>query len=381
MSSNRSQSVIIEEGAVQQLKELLEDLNGQRIFFVADKPAFELSGAAEALEEYLNNYRVIWFSDFELNPKIEDAEQGIALFRDNLPDVVVGLGGGSAMDMAKLISGCGVQGGQPVDYITEGRNLDQQPPPMIAIPTTSGTGSEATHFAVVYVNGQKFSLAHPFLLPDHALVDPRLTYSLPTRTTAACGLDALCQSVESVWAVGATDQSIEYALKGLQLALDHLEIAVNNPNPKARMAMARAAHLSGKAINISKTTAPHAVSYGITTGYQVPHGMAVALTLGTFLDYNYRVDKASCTDPRGPASVKRRIDRILKVLGDGSMEQAQSRLRSLLEDIDAPGRLREVGVQKNDLPDLASKVNVERLSNNPRSIDVEGLSNILKTVY
>lgn len=381
MISNPPQSVIIKEGAIQQLKALLEDLNAQRIFFVVDKPAFKFSGAGDALKECLSNYSVTRFSDFELNPKIEDGEQGIALFRKTLPDVVVALGGGSTLDMAKLISRCGVQKGHPVEYVKGERVMNSPGPPMIAIPTTAGTGSEATHFAVVYVNGQKFSLAHPFLLPDYVLVDPQLTYSLPTRTTAACGLDALCQSVESIWAVGATDESVKYAVQGLKRALDHLESAVCDPGPEARMSMIQAAHLSGKAINISKTTAPHAVSYGITTDFQVPHGMAVALTLGVFLDYNYRVDKISCTDPRGPVSVKRRIDRILKLLGDGSMEQAQSRLQSVMESIEAPMRLREVGIQKKDLPMLARKVNVERLSNNPRRIDVKGLNTLLATAF
>lgn len=381
MTSNLPQSVIIEEGAVQQLEELLKDLNAQRIFFVVDKRAFKFSGAGDALKECLSNYSVTRFSDFELNPKIEDGEEGIALFRKTSPDVVVALGGGSTMDMAKLISRCGVQKGDPVEYVKGERVMNASGPLMIAIPTTAGTGSEATHFAVVYVEGQKFSLAHPSLLPEYALIDPELTYSLPADKTAACGLDALCQSVESIWAVGATDESVEYALEGLKLGLDHLESAVCDPDPKARMSMVQAAHLSGKAINISKTTAPHAVSYGITTGFQVPHGMAVALTLRAFLDYNYRVDTASCTDPRGLASVKRRIDRILKVLGDGSMEQAQSRLRSVLKTIDAPGRLRDVGIQKSDLSALAHKVNVERLSNNPRSIDVGRLNTLLETAF
>jgi alcohol dehydrogenase class IV len=378
--AHTSQSVIIEEGAIRQLRELLEDLNVKRIFFVVDKPAFEFSGAADALENCLSNYSVSWFSDFELNPKIEDAKRGISLVRKISPDVVIALGGGSSLDMAKIISRCGAQKGHPEEYVKGERVMKPLGPPMIAIPTTTGTGSEATHFAVVYIDGEKYSLAHKSLLPEYALIDPELTYSLPADKTAACGLDALCQSVESIWAVGATDESVEYGLEGLQLAIDHLEKAVCDPNPRARMSMARAAHLSGKAINISKTTAPHAVSYAITTGFQVPHGMAVALTLGSFLEYNYQVDEAGCSDPRGPASVRKRIDRILDLLGDGSMEQGQSRFRSLMKKINCPVKLREVGIQKSDLSTLVQKVNLERLSNNPRSIKRKGLLNLHEAI-
>jgi alcohol dehydrogenase class IV len=223
-------------------------------------------------------------------------------------------------------------------------------------------------------------LAHPSLLPEYVLIDPQLTYTLPPRITAASGLDALSQSIESIWSVGATDESIGYASEALSFVLDHLETAVNKPTPESRMAMAKAAHLAGKAINISKTTAPHALSYAITTYYKVPHGIAVALTLDAFLDYNYRVDEFSCTDPRGVDTVRQRIDLILKLLGNGSIEPAQNRLRLIKENIGCPLNLSEVGIKKNDLLTLARQVNVERLSNNPRKIDATGLNDLLNSI-
>jgi alcohol dehydrogenase len=138
--------------------------------------------------------------------------------------------------------------------------------------------------------------------------------------------------------------------------------------------------LSGKAINISKTTAPHAFSYGITNRYGVPHGAAVALTLGAFLIYNYQVDDSDCVDPRGVSSVKKRIEYILKLLGDGSMDKSQKKLKSIIENIGCPLRLREVGIKKDDLSGLVSMVNVERLSNNPRKIDAPELSSLLELI-
>jgi alcohol dehydrogenase len=375
------QEVVIREGAVRELERLLAELGAARVFLVYDEPAYRHSGAAEALDACLSRYRAEGFSEFQLNPKIEDAVRGIERFRAHGADVVVALGGGSALDMAKLIAVCGVQPGAPLEYATGRRVLERAGPPVIAIPTTSGTGSEATHFAVVYVGGEKYSLAHPSLRPAHVLIDPALTHSLPAAVTAASGLDALSQATESLWASGATEESAGYAAEALTLSFAHLENAVNRPTPEDRLAMARAAHLAGKAIDISKTTAPHAVSYAITTRFGVPHGAAVALTLGAFLGYNNRVDEASCNDPRGPAAVRERIGRIATILGGGSVPRAQERLRALVQNVGCAVRLREVGIEREHLPVLARTVNLERLSNNPRKIETAGLVALLESVF
>ena len=185
---------------------------------------------------------------------------------------------------------------------------------MIAIPTTAGTGSEATHFAVVYVDGEKYSLAHPYLVPAYAVIDPLLTYSLPAGVTAASGLDAFCQAIESIWAVGATDVSHTFATEAARLAVQHLRAAVQNPTDTARAGMCRAAHLSGKAINISKTTAPHALSYVLTAEYGLAHGVAVALTLAPMLQYNAQVTAIDCADPRSAIAEETTMKRILVAL-------------------------------------------------------------------
>lgn len=370
--------VLLEDGSLGRLEELLQQLHAQTVFFVADKPAYEFSGAARILDPVLAQRQTTWFTEFALNPKIEDVERGVALFRGVQADVVIALGGGSALDMAKLIAVCGSQDGSPAEFATGKRKLEKPGPPKILIPTTSGTGSEATHFAVVYIGEQKYSLAYPSLLPEYVIIDPALTYSLPARPTAACGLDALCQSIESIWAVGATDESMGYATEALKLALAHLENAVLHPTPQDRLAMARAAHLAGKAINLSKTTAPHAFSYAVTTRFNVPHGAAVALTVGAFLRHNSGVDDASCTDPRGATAVKARIQLLLDILGEGALDAAHARLTALIAKIGCPVRFGETGIRREHLPGLIEAVNVERLSNNPRKITAEQMMTLLE---
>ncbi len=380
MKTNQSihPPVLLGNGSLHRLEELLIRLDAKTVFLVADEPAYKFSGAAQVMDPVLQSRHTTWFTEFALNPKIADVERGVALFRNNRPDAVIALGGGSAIDMAKLIAGCGSQEGEPADYGTGKKKLEAAGPPKIVIPTTSGTGSEATHFAVVYVGEDKFSMAHPSLLPEYVLYDPALTHSLPPGPTAASGLDAFCQSIESIWAVGSTEESVGYSVEALDLSLKNLETAVLKPTPEARLAMAKAAHLAGKAINISKTTAPHAFSYAVTTRFGVPHGAAVALTVGAFLRHNLGVDDDSCNDPRGAEAVKKRLAILLQHLGEGSEETALSRIRELIVKINCPTRLGEVGVKREDLPGLIGAVNLERLSNNPRKITAEQMLALLE---
>lgn len=365
--STRSQVVHLREGALAEAGGILDRHSAQRVFLVVDEPAYIASGGAEALEPVFRNRIVSRFTGFEPNPKLHDIERGLSLIGDAEPDVVIGFGGGTAIDLAKLIGSLAVQSG-PVRSIITGRiDLEKKGLPLIAVPTTSGTGSEATHFAVAYVDGQKHSLAHPWLLPDYALVDAKLTASLPAHITSVTGLDAFCQAVESLWAVGATDESVDFAAHSLRLSVQHLEAAVLRPTASSRLGMCEAAHLAGKAINISKTTASHALSYAITSDYGVAHGAAVALSLGAMLEYNAGVTDADCTDPRGAEFVRGRIDRIVDLLGAENVVEARRRIDLLIEAIHCPVSLSEVGIKGDAaIEQLVDRVNLERLANNPR---------------
>ncbi|MEX0793442.1 MAG: phosphonoacetaldehyde reductase [Pirellulaceae bacterium] len=367
-------------GSTIQVAALLDRLKVSRLLLVRDDPAYGLSGAEAALAKCWQGREVATFAGFQLNPKLEDIERGVALARRLRPEVVIAVGGGSAIDIAKVIAACGSNEGAPAQYISGEETLNEAGPPLIAIPTTAGTGSEATHFAVAYIGATKYSLAHPGLLPQYAILDAELTLSLPPVITAATGLDALCQAIESMWAVGGTEDSRQFAEQSFELAWQHLPIAVKSPTPEGRQAMLDASHLAGKAINIGKTTAPHAISYALTTRYGTPHGMAVALTLPAVLRHNHEIDEASCTDPRGVAQVRASVARILTALGCDSAEQAQAALEQFIAALDCPTRLSQIGAEEADLPEIAAAVNVERLGNNPRRISQAELVAILREV-
>ena len=376
---SQNQDVHYGEGAIAEVAAILDQLGGRKVFLVADEPAYEVSGAADELETLFADCGIARFSGFKPNPKLEDIQRGIQQFCGSSPDVVIAVGGGTAIDLAKLIGTLADHQADPRKMITGLCDIEKNGPPLIAIPTTAGTGSEATHFAVAYVDGQKYSVADSRLLPSHVVIDPRLTHSLPAGITAASGLDAFSQSVESIWAVGATDESIRYASESVHLVLGNLLHCVQHPTPEARMAMCRAAFLSGKAINISKTTAPHAISYA--TRFGLPHAFAVALTLGEILKFNASVNSTDCTDPRGAGQVQFRIALLLELLDQPTAERGAERIQSLMESVGAPLQLRDAGILAEDeITWIAEQANVERLSNNPRKLAHRDIEKTLEKI-
>ena len=205
-----------------------------------------------------------------------------------------------------------------------------------------------------------------------------MTIQLPESITAHSGLDALCQSIESIWSVGANEESLNYATEALDLIWNHLERAVNESTPESRVAMAWGSHLAGQAINITKTTLPHALSYSITTQHEVPHGAAVALTLGPALIYNEGVSDADCMDSRGPDWVRERINSIRHIMGNTFVGECAAQLKGLLGSIGCPATLVEAGVtNEKQLQHICKHVNVERLGNNPRHVDQQQIFDLL----
>ena len=250
--------------------------------------------------------------------------------------------------------------------------------PLVAVPTTSGSGSEATHFAVVYIERKKYSVAHRSLRPSVAIVDPLLTYGLSPRLTAIAGMDALCQAIESLWSVGSCAESESWASEAVTLIMAILEVAVLKPTPASRESMSRAAHLAGKAIDITKTTAPHALSYALTTEYGIPHGHAVALTLGSLLEFNFNVSDENSNDSRGASHVREVLKTICSLMGARDCAESRESIGRLMDSIGLETHLGPLGITTPLMcATLAARVNPERLANNPRLATREQLSELL----
>jgi alcohol dehydrogenase len=375
-----SQAEYFGEGSIKNLKNILKKEKPKNVFLVTGKSSYIKSGAKKAMDALLSNLKVIHFDDFETNPKIEDINKGIKIFQQEKPDIIVAIGGGSVIDVAKSINSLSVQPGKSEDYIKGTKPLERIGKPLVAVPTTAGSGSESTHFAVVYINKEKFSLAHPSILPKHIILDPQLTFNLPAPITAATGIDALGQAIESYWSTGATRQSKLFARKAIKLIINNLDQAVNNNNKNARLAMCKASNLAGKAINISKTTACHAISYPLTSYFGIPHGHAVGLTLVSMLIFNSQVKKNDVSDSRGLRYVKRTIRDLTKIIGTNDPITAAKTINDIIKAVNLETKLSKLDIKADKDIDLIIKngFNPQRVKNNPRVLTQSSLLRLLK---
>ncbi len=373
-----SQSVYLGENKIQELLTLLNQYSARNIFLVTGKNSYQSSGVKDILENLLKGFKVTRFFDFENNPEITDVKKGIDIFKERQYDIVIAVGGGSVIDMSKLINILSQQEGKCEDLILGESEIFKKNKPLICIPTTAGSGSEATHFAAVYINNKKYSLTHSFILPDIAIVDPRFTYNLPKYITASTGLDALSQAIESYWNVNSTTESKLYSKKAIKTIIKYLPEAVKNNSKKARFKMSMAAYYAGKAINITKTTAPHAVSYPFTSFFNIAHGHAVALTLPYFLEFNYYVNENDTIDKRGSQYVRNTLIELCTLMGFDSIEKAKKGLIDFIEELGLTLNLKTLGIRNNnDINLILDNVDAERMQNNPRLVKIENIRDFI----
>jgi alcohol dehydrogenase class IV len=356
--------------SIKNLEEILKKEKSKKVFLVSGKKSFEDCGAQEIFEKYSRDYNIKRFCDFSSNPKKEEIDVGFELFKQENYDTIIAIGGGSVIDVAKKIK------------LSEYENSKEKIL-LVAIPTTSGSGSEATHFIVYYKGDEKQSEGDSKLtLPNYVICDPQFTMSLPKKITASTGIDALSQAIESYWSINSTEESKKFSEEAIKICLQNLEGAVNFSSEKNRENMMRAANLAGKAINITKTTACHSISYPITSYFQIPHGHAAGLTLGEMLVYNSKISNKDCLDKRGEEYVKEVIDNIVKMFDKKNSIQAKDRINKLMKNIGLETKLSRIGLSKDDIELIIKKgFNPDRVRNNPRLLTKDNLKKILEEIY
>tara|TARA_Y100000310_G_scaffold343664_2_gene452344 strand:+ start:73 stop:1173 length:1101 start_codon:yes stop_codon:yes gene_type:complete len=356
--------------SINNLTRNLKKENSKNIFLVTGKKSFETCGAKQTLDRLLKDYEVTRFNQFSPNPKLQDIQKGLEEFRKKDSDIIVAVGGGSTIDVAKAIK---------MFYFNETKKRV----PLVAVPTTAGTGSEATHFLVYYIGKDKQSAGNSDLvLPNYSICDPELTLSLPKYVAASTGMDALSQAIESYWNINSTLESQEFARQAIRLLIENLEEAVDFNKKQARENVMKAANLSGKAINLTKTTACHAVAYPMTSYFNIFHGHAAALTLGEILVYNNNVNKEDCLDKRGVGYVKENIGGLIGLIGTNNCDEARSRIQKLMNNLELETKLSGLGLKKEDLDIIIEKgFNPQRVKNNPRRLDKKEIRKILRNIY
>ena len=371
-ASPSPQKYHIGESAREELISEIIKLSPSKMFVVHGGKSYSSSGAEKLLLEALDAasknlpHRIekVDFSDFHPNPDVSEIEKAYALFEAEGCDSVICLGGGSCMDTAKMTR----------HLVLERKGVRV---PLLAVPTTSGTGAEATRFAVFYDNHKKISVDFPDVLPDTAFVIPSLTYSQGEYLTLCSGFDAFAQACESFWNVHATEESVEYATKAIKdLWPVLLRIADSKDkgeefsmSEQERFRMGRGSYWAGRAINVTRTTAPHAFAYFLTTNYGYPHGHAVAMTFPFFHSLNVLCPKEKYLG-EDYALYKERMFRLSDLL---SMEDP-SRMQEVVTKLGL-GNLRHE--ENFDYDGFIKAVNPARLSNNPAKVDEEACERLV----
>ncbi len=363
---------IIGCGSLSSIGSVIENYSAKKIFLITGTRSFSTLNSIDHFQATLNDFEVCRFSNYESNPKLNDVETGISMFKDFKPDITISIGGGSTIDMGKLVNILAFQSSDNFKEIIQSNSIIKNGGPFIAIPTTAGTGAESTQFAAVFVDGKKFSLSHKYMLPNIAIVDPELTYSMPPYLAACTGMDALSQAVESFWSVGSTKESRVFASEAILTILNSIEDAVCKKSKTAMISMAIASNNSGKAINISKTTAPHALSYGLTQNFKIPHGHAVALTLGKFFTLNS--DSKNINENLNLDEHAKVMKELYELFGASTAKQCSEKWYSVMDNIGLEKSFTKLGIINNsEIRALVDNVNIERLENNPVLINRETL--------
>ncbi len=338
------------------IKQILRKKQIKHIFLVCTK-SFKRQEMYFEMIKVLAEYNITEFTEFLPNPTYESIIEGCEIFKSRGCDFIIAAGGGSCMDIAKCI--------KLFAYMNKFGNYLEQPIvenniSILAIPTTAGSGSEATQFAVVYYNGEKQSVSHKSCIPEYVIFEPSLLETLPDYQKKAALFDTLSHAIESYWSVNSTSKSREYSKIAIQLIMKNKDAYVKNDKTCNRE-MLKAANFAGKAINISKTTAGHAMSYKLTSLYGLAHGHAVMCIIPSLWLFMLK-NLDNCTDARGLLYLQEIFDEISMCLECKNSLEAVEMLENMIIDF---GMEYPILNNVEELEILCDSVNIERLINNP----------------
>ena len=354
------------------IENLSKALDGStKVLLVCDS-SFPFLSIKDDIENMGTPYVI--FNDFTPNPLYEDVCKGVDLFLITKCDTILAVGGGSSLDVAKCIK---LYCQMPKDDLYLNQEYKDTGVKLIAIPTTAGTGSESTRYAVIYYAGKKQSVTHNSIIPNVAILEPKVLKTLPLYQKKCTMLDALCQGIESWWSVNSTDESYDYSRQTIELIMANWRAYIFDNDEEAAANIMLGANYGGRAINITQTTAAHAMSYKITSLYKLPHGHAVAVGLPEI--WQYMLDHMDrCIDSRGPEYLSGIFQDIATAMGCASPSDAIVLFRQTLTDMDIQNPVSDN--RPSDLSLLTSSVNPIRLKNNPVELDEPTIRNLYEII-
>ncbi len=339
------------------------DIN--RILIVTDKNVFEKSGAKDVVHKALKSKKVSVFDEVEENPSFSTLLKGVNLAKEVDAQMVVGIGGGSPMDAAKGIAVLATNSGDIMDYIG-GDQLNRVPLPVVCIPTTSGTGSEVTPYAVFtdQDNEKKVCLATPEIFPGVSIIDPELTYSMPAQVTINTGVDVLTHAIEAYLSLDASPMSDLYSLEAITNVLNNLEPA-SKKNKESMNTMAYASMLAGVAITHAGTILLHIMAYSLTIYHHIPHGRANGILLPAFMEF-----------------MNTKSNTFNKVKTIEKLFQKFNGVNNFIQGLDISTRLSSYGIKKKDFEKWAEETIIkDDINITPATVTKKDIIEIYQSIF
>lgn len=351
-------TILFGRGKVKELGEICRQKKWKNGILVCD-PLFEKNGLADEVIRYSDGLLCSKFSDITPNPTVQNVDDCSRIMQQNGVDFVVALGGGSSMDCAKAASVICGKGNSTRYYHSEGGTIEGKGIPLIAIPTTAGTGSEVTNVAVLTDTEKncKKPLAHDSMYAQIALIDPELTASVPPQVVASTGLDVLSHALEAYWSLKHQPICDACAIYAAKLVFENLFTAYSEPdNMDAKEQMCVASVMAGIAFSLPKTAASHACSFPLTNTYKIPHGEACAFTLDYLLLLNAEAED-------------KRLTTFAQMVGFSTVEEMAAEIARMKKTMKMRTTLAAAGIKKEDLESLAKACKHPNMDNNPVAMD------------
>jgi alcohol dehydrogenase class IV len=371
---------IVGNGISTKIGDHVAKLKAKKVFIVTDKQIVKL-GLMQPMLRSLERNAIAYavFDEVEPDPTDVVVQAGVANLSKCNCDSVIAFGGGSAIDAGKAIA---VFATNPFDLsrpITE-ETFKNPRCPLVAVPTTAGTGSEVTDISVI-TNIQthiKHPLQHSYFIPDIAVIDPKLTLGIPPKITAATGIDVLTHAIESYLARGACTLAQALSYSAMQQVGKYLRVAVGDgSNLEARHHMAVASYMAGMAFSNAGLGLCHAMAHQIGAKYKLPHGTANAIVLPEVMHFNMLVRMERLRDVAH--AFEQRIENLDPK--DAAYKGIEG-VKELIEDVGLPTRLRDIGAQKSDFEEMAKQALQDpTLTTNPRTVRVEDIIEVFERSY
>jgi len=360
--------------STEDIKNFINDKSLKKIFVLCGKKSFITSGAEIFFKKLLDNKDVKLFYKISEFPVLEELIKIIKDIKNFKPDLILAVGGGSVIDYAKIANVVDIRDDLKNLIVNYSYPFKNKYTKLAVIPTTAGSGAEVTSNAVIYVDGIKHTFESELLLPDNFFLIPEFLISAPNKIKAAAGFDAIAQALESLVSKKSNEQSVEYASQSLRVSISSYISFLNNPNLKNATEMSIASNLAGKAISISKTTAPHATSYPFTSLFNISHGHAVGLFFENFFTFNFDNLNRSETI----FDLKKRFDLIFNLFDVKNINDFNTKISSIKKQAKLEDNLKKLNINIEESSEQIIKgINLLRLGNNPVKINGNDIFKII----